>query len=314
MTGVNESISIQETLGQAVNLMPAAKAIGVISGVRTTEKKNLELFKGKIGSSYKGIPIKYMSELSQDALSEALKGFSEQDIIIYLGYLTQPSGKVLSVEDSIKWIIGSTKAPVFGYWDFLIPYGVVGGKVVHGHSQGEAMGQLANRILAGEQAAMIPLVLESPNRFIFNDQALMAHGIDKALLPEETYLWRDGALNLKEYWNNEMAKALFGYEMFEAHGEMMWIIDAETGRILDANRAAKAYYGYPDLVGMDVGEINMLSDEAFTLVLESASSKTNNQFHFKHRLGDGRVIEVDVSSYPMDVGAAGSVLHHAGCH
>jgi len=300
-TGVNEAISIKETVDIAVNLRPEAESIGVISGIGATEKKNLELFKHQIGDNYGDMPVQYLDGLSPDALAARLQGFGEKDILIYLGYMVLPSGETFTAAESVRWLKSQTEAPIFSYWDFLIPYGVIGGKVVHGQSQGEAMGQLANRILAGEPAVSVSIIMESPNRFIFNDQALLTHRIEKDRLPKETYLWRDGGLNLKEYWNSEMAKALFGYEMFEAHGEMMLIVDAKTGRILDANRAAKAYYGYPELVGMDVGDINTMSDEELKPLLESASTRTKNQFHVKHRLGDGRIIQVQVSSFPLNV-------------
>jgi PAS domain S-box-containing protein len=48
--------------------------------------------------------------------------------------------------------------------------------------------------------------------------------------------------------------------MFSDHIAIMLIIDPETGRILDANPAACAYYGYemPELLSLNIQDINML--------------------------------------------------------
>lgn len=302
MTGVNESISIRETLTSALTLKPNASVIGVVSGVGATEKKNLDLFKKEVGMAFLDTPIQYFEGLSPETLATELQSLSENDILIYLGYMSLPDGKTFSVEESIRWIINHSDAPVFSYWDFLIPYGVLGGRVVHGQSQGVAMGHLANQILEGYRIEDLPVLMESPNRFVFNNQSLNRYRIDTNQLPDESFIWREGTLNLKEYWNNEMAKALFGYEMFENHGEMMWIVDVQTGRILDANRALYDFYGYSDLVGMNVGEINLLSEEYYKPLIQTAAAKENNRFYFNHLLADGRVIQVNVSSYPIFVG------------
>ena len=94
--------------------------------------------------------------------------------------------------------------------------------------------------------------------------------------------------------------SFFGYELFMNHGTIMWLIDPSTGIIIDANRRAQEYYGYPDLIGMNISDINPISREKMQKeVLELAAAGQRNFFSLLHRLADGRIINVEVSSYPI---------------
>ncbi|WP_305043318.1 sensor histidine kinase [Geoalkalibacter sp.] len=97
-------------------------------------------------------------------------------------------------------------------------------------------------------------------------------------------------------------KSNFGYEMFQRHGAVMLLIDAEDGSIVDANQAAVDYYGYPQdrLRGMRIQDINTLSEAETRQEFESAARENRNYFIFRHRLANGEIRPVEVYSWPMD--------------
>jgi PAS domain S-box-containing protein len=87
--------------------------------------------------------------------------------------------------------------------------------------------------------------------------------------------------------------------VFEQYGGVMLLIEANSGTIVQANAAAKAYYGYGEaLEGMRIQDINTLSPEQVALERQAALEQKRNYFLFRHRLASGEIREVEVYSWP----------------
>jgi PAS domain S-box-containing protein len=98
--------------------------------------------------------------------------------------------------------------------------------------------------------------------------------------------------------------------LFGKSAAVMLLINPETGKIEAANRSAVDFYGYPEekLTSMHIGEINILPPEKVREELERSKQGNGILFHFKHRLADGSVRDVDVYSGPSTVGGKTSVF------
>jgi PAS domain S-box-containing protein len=72
---------------------------------------------------------------------------------------------------------------------------------------------------------------------------------------------------------------------FEKNKSVMFLVDPESGVIIDANQAAASYYGYPkpSLLGMLISEINTLPPEEVAQERQRALHEERNYFHFPHR-------------------------------
>lgn len=105
--------------------------------------------------------------------------------------------------------------------------------------------------------------------------------------------------------------ALAGDRLFAAvdgHIALMMLIDPDSGLIVDANRSALQFYGYPRLVGMYIQDINILSPEEVAAERQRAVLESRNYFLFPHRLADGSVSMVEVYSSPVIQPATGRTL------
>ena len=89
--------------------------------------------------------------------------------------------------------------------------------------------------------------------------------------------------------------------LFERHSAVMLLIDPGTGRILDANSAAAAFYGYSrdELRALYIEQINCLSPDIIFQEREKARHQSLNRFIFPHRLADGTQRTVEVYSTPI---------------
>ncbi len=92
--------------------------------------------------------------------------------------------------------------------------------------------------------------------------------------------------------------------MFTEHSAVMLIIDALTGKILDANPQACSFYGYSkeEMLRMSIDEINAISDQATKQMRIQAFNRERQYFLFPHRLKNGEIKMVDVYSSPVTYG------------
>jgi len=91
--------------------------------------------------------------------------------------------------------------------------------------------------------------------------------------------------------------------LFENNHAVMLLIDPESGQIYDSNPAAERFYGWTreEIRTMKISEINTLSIEEIRTEMNLAVKLKRNHFHFKHRLADGSVRNVEVYSGPITV-------------
>lgn len=86
--------------------------------------------------------------------------------------------------------------------------------------------------------------------------------------------------------------------LFTENHLVMLIIDPDTGKILDVNKAACGFYGYgiEELKKLNISDINTLPAEQLIGEMKKAGSPQRSPFDFRHRLADGQIRDVEVYS------------------
>jgi diguanylate cyclase (GGDEF)-like protein/PAS domain S-box-containing protein len=95
------------------------------------------------------------------------------------------------------------------------------------------------------------------------------------------------------------------YRTFFAEAKaVMMLIDPADGRIIDANPAASAFYGYAhdELLSLRIGDINQLSQAEAAAEMTRAVAEQRDYFIFPHRLKNGALRTVEVYSGPYHQG------------
>jgi diguanylate cyclase (GGDEF)-like protein/PAS domain S-box-containing protein len=90
--------------------------------------------------------------------------------------------------------------------------------------------------------------------------------------------------------------------MFETHEAVMLLIEPESGHIIDANRAACRFYGYPKetLLQMDMGAINLSSSINGAQECMETFKNNCNPCVCVHRLASGQERLVEIYSSPVN--------------
>jgi PAS domain S-box-containing protein len=91
--------------------------------------------------------------------------------------------------------------------------------------------------------------------------------------------------------------------MFEEHSAVMLLIDPQTGRIMNANKAAESYYGYPlkQLLEMTIHQLNQLPPGEVAHQMQQAVNRQSSRFEFQHVLANGKIRDVEVHSTPLQM-------------
>jgi PAS domain S-box-containing protein len=103
-------------------------------------------------------------------------------------------------------------------------------------------------------------------------------------------------------------------KLFESHSAIKFIIDPETGAIVDANNAAAEYYGWSvaKLRRMNLSDISTDTTEEIRSRFERATRNKRIVFETTNRLADGSVREIEVFASRIEID--GSYYLHSIVH
>jgi two-component system, cell cycle sensor histidine kinase and response regulator CckA len=109
------------------------------------------------------------------------------------------------------------------------------------------------------------------------------------------------------------SEALFK-AIFHNHTAIKFLIDPESGSIIDANDAAATFYGWQreQLLKMKIQDINTLPPEEINKKIQLVRSRKQVHFEFQHRLADGSLRDVEVFSSSINI--KGKHLLHSIVH
>lgn len=126
---------------------------------------------------------------------------------------------------------------------------------------------------------------------------------------------RERALQAARDMNWELIESESRYrQMFEGGTSIAYLLDPDSGRIVDANPAAVAFWGYPleQLRRMNIDEINTDTHEHLLIAWRKVMDGEKDHMGWRHRLHDGQVRDVDVFISPLNY--HGKLLLYAILH
>jgi|GEM_PF-1472638 len=93
------------------------------------------------------------------------------------------------------------------------------------------------------------------------------------------------------------------HKMFYNHEAIMLLIHPENGNIIDANVAAKNYYGHAfnSEDSLSIFDINVLPSEEIRKDIKNAANQKSNYFIFPHKLASGEIRIVEVYTSPIEM-------------
>jgi len=184
VTGVNEQADFVSNLELIRRLQPRVRQINVINDELTAGRLIRKEFEAAAEAYRDRFRFRFLTGLTMEQVRETVAGLGEDDVVFYLTFFRDAAGDAYTPLEAIPLISDSSAVPLYGQVDYMLGKGVMGGKMKSSYYQGRVAAELAKRILAGEKAADIPVVKESPNYFMFDYIQLERFGISLGDLPQ----------------------------------------------------------------------------------------------------------------------------------
>ncbi len=302
VTGVNETIDLAATIDLALKLHPKAQhLVAMTSDYKANGKTNRDLFQRIVPSFAGRIEIRELTNLQISEASVLLGAIPPDSIVLRLSNMIDQGQGVVERMESDRLLARYSPAPVYSLWATSIGTGIVGGVMVDGYYHGEAAAGIIRRIMGGEAAASIPVILKSPNVPMFDWNALKRFHIPEDGLPPGSLLfskpfsiygqyreWIWGALGFMILQTWLIAKLLVARnrrirverELRKSEAKFQELFDDApvgyteydlTGRITNINRTILDMLGYAlrsELIGELVWELSLEKETARQQVLD----------------------------------------------
>ncbi len=182
VTGVSQSGDFVATLDLAFTLHPNLERMVFVSpGLRSRY-----LIESMVADYKPELELAIWNYESLPEIERALSVLPENAVLIPVGGPVTAGGVVMPMNKFVAWMAERTDAPIYSVWDFALGYGIVGGYLVSGSTQGATIARIALRIMRGEPMDQIPVNTTSPSRYMFDYKQLRRFDVDENLLPPKS--------------------------------------------------------------------------------------------------------------------------------
>ena len=183
ITGVIEAFDLRANLHLILELHPDTHEIAIISDQTTTGLTDEQAVKQIAPEFADKLTFRFINQGTIQDYVEAVKKLDAGTVIIAMHLNRDSQGSNFTFEESFQIYFPHTKVPIYSPWDFFLGLGAVGGYMISGANQGYEAARMALRIIRGESIENIPVLLSSPNRYIFDYKQLQRFNISEHTLP-----------------------------------------------------------------------------------------------------------------------------------
>ncbi len=235
-TGVNETLDIRATLDLMLDLHPKTEQIFIVNDMTTTGRSIHPYIMDAVPDYQDRVRFTYLDDESMGEVLETVARLPSDSLILFISFFRDGTGQFFEFDESISMVAEASNVPIYGVWDFNLGYGMVGGKLASGYYQGETAAQLAMRILLDEDVEDVPVIQESPNRYIFDYRQMQQFGLRANDLPEDSLILNRPMTFYEQYkwwvWGSGAASVVLGVILTVVSAK-----NAELRRVEEALRA-----------------------------------------------------------------------------
>ena len=344
ITGTSENTDYQGTLELALKLRPATKNIVVVVDATTTgqaHRSAVEKIRSRFPAS---LTFTYLSlaDMTLNELAQKLSQLSSDSSVLLLQHFVDKDGTSYTVQESTPLLTASSAVPVFVVTDIRLGLGALGGHVVSGYLHGYTAAQMVVRILSGTAIQSIPVLLDSPNQYLFDYRVLQRFNIAENNLPPGSILLNK-PVSVFDVYRNEIVAVigvflvLCGFlayllleirrrrrieaalreseanyrSVFEQAAEGIFIADAQ-GQYLDVNPSGCQMLGYTrdEILRLHMRDLLASDDPARAPLRLPELQRGETMASERHmQCKDGRQLTVEISGKQLPDGRVLGIVH-----
>jgi len=244
---------------------------------------------------------------------EEFKALSHELSLIFNNSLT---GVIWVAEGRIVQRANQRAADILGYED---PEELIGKAAVEFHISEESCSDFGARfydVLVNKDIESIEYELKKKNgETVWVTISGKAIDENTPVDLSKGVIWTFDDLSVKKALESKVLKEKRKFEnLFRHHSAIMFIVDPENGRIMDANDAAVDFYkySYAELTSIAIHDINPMGQNEIIKRMSQVVNDEVKSFVFQHRKKDGSMVYVEAFStqiYLEDRTLLFSVVH-----
>lgn len=181
-TGISEEADIQGTLETALALQPGIQKVVIVTDTTVTGERIRGMVQ-TLTPAYPKLSFELLDDLAMSDLLQKLGSLSPETLVILTVFSSDGAGNFYEYDQYSTMIAESSAVPVYATWDFSLGYGVVGGKLTSGKTEGERAAAVALRVLNGEDPSQIPVDKRIQTQPLFDYNALSRWNLPLSRLP-----------------------------------------------------------------------------------------------------------------------------------
>ncbi len=186
LTGVVEQIDHLGTLELMLRLHPDCRRIVALIDRKAVSPFTLDELEKAIAKIKQRVSVDTWQDTAWSRMPAKLVALTPVDLVYLLAFDHDRSGNAAGASEDADLVVRWSPVAVYSPVDLYLGRGVVGGVVNSGTRQGAQAGRMALRILSGEAAADIPVVVQAPRSYLFDGRALQRFHINADQLPEQS--------------------------------------------------------------------------------------------------------------------------------
>ncbi|MCI0388388.1 MAG: PAS domain S-box protein [Acidobacteria bacterium] len=256
--GITGATDLKGTLAEALKLLPKTQHVAFVSGTQLSGQTMRGRLDRDLQPYADRIRLIDLMGQSVEELKVSLVSLPENTIVLFLGMLQDRTGQMYVSWDVASVLIPLSKAPVFSVYTTWIEHGIVGGMLLDPRKAGQEIGELALRILRGEQFEDGAIIKGNWNRLTLNWRQLQKWEISEDnVSPEAVILFKEPSVwdKYKHYIVGAISliliqTALIGGLLIERHRRRR----AEAARRESEERFSKAFHSSPQPMSITTRE------------------------------------------------------------
>ena len=172
VTGVAEISDVAGTLGMALRLFPEARQVLFVNDFSVSGRAVQHEAEAASAAFTGGVIFRSLPPSTFEEAAQAIADLPADAVVLLLSYSTDRNGRTYSLAESTKILVAQASVPVFGAHETRLGYGIVGGSMLQGAEHGRRAGDIALRVLDGEDASRIPVDVSGTSLPMFDYREL----------------------------------------------------------------------------------------------------------------------------------------------
>lgn len=183
IVGELNQFDIRGTLERALELFPQTQRVVFAAGSSRADARLAEEAAGIARAWRSQLAVETTVGLTLDAILQRVASLPPRSIVVFTQYNVDSQGRVALAYEAEHLIVKVANAPVFGFYDYNLRNGGIGGSVIPVEASGARTGQLALRLLRGEAPDASGSLRVAENVALFDWRQIQRWGGDARRLP-----------------------------------------------------------------------------------------------------------------------------------